>query len=49
MKNQAEDLGNPLPPHTHTPESKQKSLLFWDGRKGTTELSNTNKDLKKQE
>ena len=49
MKSQVEALGNPLPPHTHTPESKQKSLFFWDGRRGTTEISDTNKDLKKQE
>ena len=49
MKSQVEALGNPLPPHTHTPESKQKSLFFGDGRRGTTEISDTNKDLKKQE
>ena len=30
MKTQVEALGNPLLPYIHTPESKQKSLLFWD-------------------
>ena len=30
MKTQVEALGNPLLPYVHTPESKQKSLLFWD-------------------